>query len=116
VNSINPYRLEGQKTAALRSLTLKTRRIPSFARWNAGNATAYWRGYVEYERLNARRIFPDARFQAAVPRQSNDRIIEHPNCCVQRPNPASWYGSGVSRFAEPSTSFPTNRFLPPKGG
>jgi len=50
VNSLNPYRIEGQKTAAFEiSDTLK--QAPDFLAipvGNAGNITAYWKGFKEY--------------------------------------------------------------------
>jgi len=50
VNSINPYRIEGQKTAAFEIIdTLGD--APDFhfiPVGNAGNITAYWKGYREY--------------------------------------------------------------------
>jgi threonine synthase len=50
VNSINPVRIEGQKTAAL-EICDQLGRAPDFhflPVGNAGNITAYWRGYREY--------------------------------------------------------------------
>ncbi|MBN2238756.1 MAG: threonine synthase [Dehalococcoidales bacterium] len=50
VNSINPYRIEGQKTAAFEIIDMlgdapDYQFIPV---GNAGNITAYWKGYKEY--------------------------------------------------------------------
>ncbi len=50
VNSINPYRIEGQKTAAF-EIVDALGRAPDFhclPVGNAGNITAYWKGYREY--------------------------------------------------------------------
>jgi threonine synthase len=50
VNSVNPYRLEGQKTAAFEVIETLGR-APDFhclPVGNAGNITAYWMGYREY--------------------------------------------------------------------
>ncbi|MBL8058796.1 MAG: threonine synthase [Anaerolineales bacterium] len=50
VNSINPFRLEGQKTAAF-ELCDALGRAPDWVCLpvgNAGNITAYWKGFVEY--------------------------------------------------------------------
>lgn len=50
VNSINPYRIEGQKTAAF-EIVDELVRAPDFhclPVGNAGNITAYWKGYREY--------------------------------------------------------------------
>jgi threonine synthase len=52
VNSINPVRIEGQKTAAFEIVdALGTAPdVHSLPVGNAGNITAYWRGYTEYHR------------------------------------------------------------------
>jgi len=53
VNSLNPYRLEGQKTAAFEICDL----LGSAPDWlclpvgNAGNITSYWMGFRQYHRL-----------------------------------------------------------------
>jgi threonine synthase len=55
VNSINPYRIEGQKTAAFEICDA----LGSAPDWlclpvgNAGNITSYWAGFKQYDRLNA---------------------------------------------------------------
>ena len=52
VNSVNPYRLEGQKTAAFEICDV-LERAPDYhfiPVGNAGNITAYWRGYREYKK------------------------------------------------------------------
>jgi threonine synthase len=55
VNSINPYRIEGQKTAAFEICDV----LGSAPDWlclpvgNAGNITAYWAGFKQYDALNA---------------------------------------------------------------
>jgi threonine synthase len=50
VNSVNPFRLEGQKTAAFEICDLLGRApdVHCIPVGNAGNITAYWRGYREY--------------------------------------------------------------------
>jgi threonine synthase len=50
VNSVNPYRIEGQKTAAF-EICDRLGRAPDvhcIPVGNAGNITAYWKGYREY--------------------------------------------------------------------
>jgi threonine synthase len=50
VNSINPYRLQGQKTAAFEIIE-ELGKVPDYhclPLGNAGNITAYWMGYCEY--------------------------------------------------------------------
>ena len=50
VNSVNPARIEGQKTAAFEVVDARgdAPDIHILPRGNAGNSTAYWRGYTEY--------------------------------------------------------------------
>src|SRR5438132_14146289 len=50
VNSVNPFRLEGQKTAAFEICDAlgKAPDIHCIPVGNAGNITAYWKGYTEY--------------------------------------------------------------------
>jgi len=51
VNSVNPHRIEGQKTAAF-EICDALGRAPDYHLLpvgNAGNITAYWRGYKEYQ-------------------------------------------------------------------
>src|SRR4051794_29224611 len=50
VNSVNPYRLQGQKTASFEICDVLGRApdVHALPVGNAGNITAYWRGYREY--------------------------------------------------------------------
>jgi len=50
VNSVNPVRIEGQKTAAFEIVDMLGRApdIQCLPVGNAGNITAYWKGYSEY--------------------------------------------------------------------
>jgi len=50
VNSVNPFRIEGQKTASFEVVDQLGRApdIHALPVGNAGNITAYWKGYVEY--------------------------------------------------------------------
>ena len=53
VNSVNPYRIEGQKTAAFEIVDLLGE-APDYLFipvGNAGNITAYWKGFTEYYRI-----------------------------------------------------------------
>src|ERR1700752_743818 len=52
VNSVNPFRIEGQKTAAFEIVdSLGTAPdVHALPVGNAGNITAYWKGYTEYHR------------------------------------------------------------------
>lgn len=68
VNSINPFRLEGQKTGAF-EIVDTLGEAPDYLAipvGNAGNITAYWRGFNEYrEAGNSRRLPHMIGFQAA---------------------------------------------------
>jgi len=68
VNSINPDRLEGQKTAAF-EICDQLGKAPDYLAipvGNAGNITAYWMGFVEYKQHNITRNLPRMLgFQAA---------------------------------------------------
>jgi threonine synthase len=97
VNSINPYRLEGQKTAAFEIIDAlgNAPHLHLLPVGNAGTTTAYWRGYVEYHRLNrATRLPKMLGFQAAGAAPIYyGRIIEHPETAasaIRIGNPASW--------------------------
>ncbi len=50
VNSVNPARIEGQKTAAFEIVDVlgKAPDVHALPVGNAGNITAYWKGYSEY--------------------------------------------------------------------
>jgi threonine synthase len=52
VNSVNPFRIEGQKTAAFEIVDALgvAPDVHSLPVGNAGNITAYWKGYKEYHR------------------------------------------------------------------
>jgi threonine synthase len=97
VNSINPYRLEGQKTAAFEVVD-QLGRAPDYHLipvGNAGNITAYWRGYKEYCAAGLGKSLPRmAGFQAAgaAPLVEN-RVIAEPKTvatAIRIGNPASW--------------------------
>jgi threonine synthase len=68
VNSINPYRLQGQKTAAF-EIVEELGRAPDYhciPVGNAGNITAHWMGYCEYQRIGVVATRPVmAGYQAA---------------------------------------------------
>ncbi len=97
VNSINPYRLEGQKTAAFEVVD-QLGRAPDYHLipvGNAGNITAYWRGYQEYHRAGRAAGLPRmVGFQAAgaAPIVEN-RVIAEPKTvatAIRIGNPANW--------------------------
>ena len=97
VNSLNPFRIEGQKTAAFEICDFLGD-APDFHAipvGNAGNITAYWKGYKEYSSAGKSRTLPKMLgFQAAgsAPIVHN-RIIENPETiatAIRIGNPASW--------------------------
>src|SRR2546423_10474717 len=97
VNSVNPFRLEGQKTAAF-EIVDQLGRAPDYHLTpvgNAGNITAYWRGYREYHRDGKIGSLPRmVGFQAAgaAPIYEN-RVIAEPRTvatAIKIGNPASW--------------------------
>src|SRR3984957_10341251 len=97
VNSINPYRLEGQKTAAFEIIDAlgDAPHLHVLPVGNAGNTTAYWRGDVEYHRLDRTTRLPRMLgFQAAGAGPIyHGRVIEHPETAasaIRIGNPASW--------------------------
>ncbi len=60
VNSVNPYRIEGQKTAAFEIID-SLEDAPDYhfiPVGNAGNITAYWKGYKEYHQLGKSKKLP----------------------------------------------------------
>ncbi len=97
VNSINPHRIEGQKTAAFEVIeTLgDAPHLHLLPVGNAGNITAYWKGYLEFHRHRRSTRLPKMLgFQAAgsAPIYHN-RVIETPDTvatAIRIGNPASW--------------------------
>lgn len=98
VNSINPYRLEGQKTAAFEICEALEGRAPDFhfiPVGNAGNIYAYWKGYQEYFQLKkADRLPKMMGFQAAGAAPIvEDRVVTKPETiatAIRIGNPANW--------------------------
>jgi threonine synthase len=100
VNSVNPYRIEGQKTGAFEIVdTLgDAPDVQCIPVGNAGNITAYWKGYLEYrEAGRATRLPRMLGFQAAGAAPIVEgHPIEHPETvatAIRIGNPASWYGA-----------------------
>lgn len=97
VNSINPFRIEGQKTAAFEVCDFLGD-APDFHAipvGNAGNITAYWRGYQEYRRGEKTTKLPRMLgFQAAGAAPIvKGKIVKKPQTiatAIRIGNPASW--------------------------
>ena len=100
VNSVNPFRIEGQKTGAFEICDALGRApdILAIPVGNAGNITAYWRGFVQYQGAGRVSTLPKMwGFQAAG---AAPFVLGHP---VDRPEtiasairigrPASWDGA-----------------------
>src|SRR5438105_4913016 len=106
VNSINPVRIEGQKTAAF-EICDQLGRAPDFhflPVGNAGNITAYWKGYKEYhEAKKSDRLPKMFGFQAAGAAPIVDGApVAEPNTvatAIRIGNPASWQAA-VSAMKE----------------
>jgi threonine synthase len=104
VNSLNPFRIEGQKSAAF-EVCDQLDSAPYYHALpvgNAGNITAYWKGYKEYYNEGAIQKLPRMLgFQAAG---AAPIVLGHP---VERPetvatairigNPASWKAAVAAR-------------------
>ena len=97
VNSLNPFRLEGQKTAAL-EVCDQLGDAPMFhflPVGNAGNISAYWKGYCEYHTAGQIHHLPKMMgFQAegAAP-IVRGHVVEYPKTmatAIRIGNPASW--------------------------
>ena len=97
VNSINPYRLQGQKTSAFEICDIlgKAPDYLAIPVGNAGNISAYWMGFKEYKDKNIISNLPkmigfEAEGSAAIVR---NKIIENPQTlatAIKIGNPASW--------------------------
>jgi threonine synthase len=100
VNSINPVRIEGQKTGAFEICDVLGR-APDFhflPVGNAGNITAYWRGFREYHQHGRVTTLPRmCGFQAAGAAPIVEgRVINDPQTiatAIRIGNPASWAGA-----------------------
>lgn len=104
VNSINPYRIEGQKTASYEICDV-LKRSPDFHSipvGNAGNITAYWKGYKDYSKDGLTDRLPSMLgFQAAGAAPIvKGRAIKNPKTvatAIRIGNPASWKSAEAAR-------------------
>jgi len=104
VNSVNPHRIEGQKTAAFEIIDALGE-APDYLFipvGNAGNITAYWKGFVEYYRAGKASSKPSMMgFQAegAAPIVRGG-VIDKPETvasAIRIGNPASWQKAVAAR-------------------
>lgn len=104
VNSVNPYRIEGQKTAAF-EIVDDLGEAPDLLCvpvGNAGNITAYWKGFREYRQAEHSTLMPRMwGFQAAgAAPLVLGHPVEHPETiatAIRIGNPASWEGAIEAR-------------------
>ena len=97
VNSVNPFRIQGQKTAAFEVVDMlgDAPDIHAMPVGNAGNITAYWMGYKEYYGDNISSQLPAMYgFQAAGAAPIvKGKIVKNPETiatAIRIGNPASW--------------------------
>jgi threonine synthase len=104
VNSVNPNRIQGQKTAAF-EIVDDLGNAPDYffiPVGNAGNITAYWKGFTEYHKAGKSTRTPKMMgFQAdgAAP-IVRGKAIEKPKTlatAIRIGNPASWQGAVAAR-------------------
>ncbi len=116
VNSVNPHRIEGQKTGAFEIVDVlgDAPDVHCIPVGNAGNITAYWRGYCEYRSAGRSSRLP--RMMGFQAEGAAPIVLGHP---VEEPetvatairigNPASWYsataaasesGGGISAVSD----------------
>ncbi|MGE5174787.1 MAG: threonine synthase [Hyphomicrobiales bacterium] len=100
VNSINPDRIEGQKTIAYEIVAALDGRVPdvhALPVGNAGNITATWKGYVERDGTHGGGRPRMLGFQAegAAPIVRGERVREPKTIAtaIKIGNPASWEGA-----------------------
>ena len=104
VNSVNPYRIQGQKTGAF-EIVDELGEAPDFLCipvGNAGNITAYWKGFTEYQSKGRAESTPRMMgFQAAgaAPIVLGEPVArpETIATAIRIGNPASWEQAEVAR-------------------
>lgn len=105
VNSVNPYRIEGQKSGAFEIVDDFQGVAPDFQAMpvgNAGNITAYWKGYKEYKAAGLSENLPRMLgFQAAGAAPIVlGHVVENPQTfatAIRIGNPASWKTAEAAR-------------------
>lgn len=97
VNSVNPYRLEGQKTAAFEVCEQlgQAPDVLAIPVGNAGNISAYWKGFCEYfekEKAGTRPQMYGYQAEGAAPLVKGE-VVTNPETvatAIRIGNPASW--------------------------
>lgn len=108
VNSVNPFRIEGQKTAAF-EIVDQIGDSPDYLAipvGNAGNITAYWKGFKEYNDRGISKRLPkmlgfEAEGAAAIVKGEPIANPETIATAIRIGNPASWQGA-VNAVSESS--------------
>jgi threonine synthase len=104
VNSVNPHRVEGQKTAAF-EIVDALGEAPDYLVLpvgNAGNITAYWKGFKEYQAAGRCSVLPrmvGAQAEGAAP-IVRGQVFEKPRTvasAIKIGQPASWEGATMAR-------------------
>ena len=104
VNSVNKFRIEGQKTAAFEVVD-ELGDAPDYLVLpvgNAGNITAYWKGFKEYQGIGRSTQLPrmvGAQAEGAAP-IVRGAVVEHPKTvasAIRIGNPATWEGATSAR-------------------
>jgi threonine synthase len=104
MNSVNPHRIQGQKTAAF-EIVDDLGDAPDYLVLpvgNAGNITAYWRGFREYQAAGRSRRLPrmvGAQAEGAAPIVNGHPVAEPRTVAsaIRIGNPASWEGATSAR-------------------
>ncbi len=105
VNSLNPFRIEGQKTGAFEICDQLGGGAPDFHLMpvgNAGNISAYWKGYKEYQKKGKISSLPIMLgFQAAGAAPIvRGKIVKNPETiatAIRIGNPAGWKAALAAR-------------------
>ena len=104
VNSVNPYRIEGQKTGAFEVCDAlgKAPEYHFIPVGNAGNITAYWKGYKEYKNAGIINNLPqmmgyEAEGAAAIVKGERIMKPETLATAIRIGNPASWKQAEAAR-------------------
>jgi threonine synthase len=104
VNSVNPFRIEGQKTASFEIVDALgfAPDIHALPVGNAGNITAYWKGYVEYEKdgmVNSKPAMWGFQAAGAAPIVRGEPVKDPETIAtaIRIGNPASWQQALAAR-------------------
>jgi threonine synthase len=131
VNSVNPHRIEGQKTAAF-EIVDALGEAPDYLFipvGNAGNITAYWKGFVEYYQVGRSGNKPkimgfQAEGAAPIVRGYAIEAPETVASAIRIGNPASWQravtardeSGGIIDMVSDEEILSAQRLLATKGG